>query len=87
MVQRMFKLFTALQVALYRMSGGKLGGTMMGFKVLLLTTTGRKSGKVHTTPLGWFDRPGGYVIVASNGGGPRHPGWYFNLQSKPQATI
>ena len=87
MVIIMFRLFMALQVALYRLSGGMLGGTMMGFKVLLLTTTGRKTGKVRTTPLGWFDRPGGYIIVASNGGARRHPDWYFNLQNKPQATI
>ena len=71
----LFKLFMALQDGLYRWSGGKLGGTMMGFPLLLLTTTGRKSGKVSTVPLGRFDQPGGYVIVASNGGQSKHPGW------------
>jgi F420H(2)-dependent quinone reductase len=83
----LFRLFMALQVGLYRLSGGKLGSTMRGFRVLLLTTTGRKSGRVYTTPLGFFEQPGGYVIVASNGGQPTHPGWYFNLKSQPQATV
>jgi F420H(2)-dependent quinone reductase len=82
-----FQLFMALQVALYRLTGGKLGGKFMGFNVLLLTTTGRKSGKTRTVPLGRFDRPGGYVIVASNGGQPTHPGWYFNLKNNAQVTI
>lgn len=57
------------------------------FKVLLLTTTGRKTGKVHTTPLGYFERPDGYLIVASNAGSPHHPAWYLNLKNNPQATI
>ena len=82
-----FKLMAAIHVGLYRLTGGKMGGTMRGFKVLLLTTTGRKSGKMHTVPLGFFEQPGGYLIVASNGGLPAHPGWYYNLKSKPQATI
>ena len=82
-----FKLIMAIQVGLYRLTGGKLGGKFMGFNVLLLTTTGRKSGKARTVPLGRFDRPGGYVIVASNGGQPTHPAWYFNLKGNPQVTI
>ena len=82
-----FKLFMAIQVGLYRLTGGRLGGKFMGFNVLLLTTTGRKSGQARTVPLGRFDRPGGYVIVASNGGGPSHPAWYFNLKSNPRVTI
>ena len=55
--------------------------------VLLLTTTGRKSGKVRTLPLGSFDRQGGYLIVASNGGAPANPAWYYNLKSHPQVTV
>lgn len=83
----MFKLFMAIQVWLYRRSGGKLGGRMRGFKVILLTTTGRKSGKTRTLPLGLFDWPGGYLVVASNGGQSRHPAWYHNLVNQPQATV
>jgi deazaflavin-dependent oxidoreductase (nitroreductase family) len=60
---------------------------MRGSKVLLLTTTGRKSGKARTVPLGSFDRQGGWVIVASNNGQPTHPAWYHNLKSQPQASV
>jgi deazaflavin-dependent oxidoreductase (nitroreductase family) len=86
-MKTLFKLFMAFQVWMYRISGGKLGGTMRGFKVLLLSTTGRKSGKTYTTPLGRFDHKDGYVIVASNAGLPTHPAWYFNLKSNPQVTV
>jgi len=86
-MKSLLKLFMALHVGLYRLTGGKLGGRMRGLNVLLLTTTGRKSGKMRTAPLGFFDREGGYVIVASNGGQPTHPAWYHNLKSTPQATI
>ena len=82
-----FKLFLAIQVGLYRISGGKLGGTLGAFKVLLLTTTGRKTGHAYTTPIGYFERPDSYIIVASNSGLPQHPVWYLNLKSSPQVTI
>ena len=86
-MKSLLKLFMALHVGLYQLSGGKLGGRMRGFNVLLLTTTGRKSGQARTAPLGYFDRQGGYVIAASNGGQPTHPAWYHNLRSNPQVTI
>jgi deazaflavin-dependent oxidoreductase (nitroreductase family) len=86
-MKSVFKFFMAFQVWLYRVSGGKLGGTMRGFKVLLLTTQGRKSGKIVTTPLGLFDHECGYVIVASNAGQPANPAWYYNLKSTPQVTV
>jgi len=60
---------------------------MRGFKVLLLTNAGRKSGKSRTLPLGLFDWPGGYLVVASNSGQPSHPSGYHNLMSHPQATV
>lgn len=56
-------------------------------KVLLLTTTGRKSGRAHTVPVGVFDHHDGWVIVASNAGQPTHPAWYYNLKSKPQVSV
>lgn len=83
----LFKLFGALRVGIYRLSGGILGGRMIGFRVLLLTTTGRKSGKAHTIPLGRFDHKDGYIIVASNGGQPTNPAWYHNLKSNPRVTV
>ncbi len=69
----LFKGWMAFHVWIYRLSGGKIGGSM-GTKVLLLTTTGRKSGQAHTVPLGCFDHKDGYVIVASNGGAAHSSG-------------
>ncbi|MGD0877459.1 MAG: nitroreductase family deazaflavin-dependent oxidoreductase [Anaerolineales bacterium] len=83
----MLKFFMAIQVWLYRLSKGRLGGRMRGFNVLLLTTVGRRSGKTRTLPLGLFDWPDGYLVVASNSGQPKHPSWYLNLMSHPQATV
>jgi deazaflavin-dependent oxidoreductase (nitroreductase family) len=83
----MFKLFMAIYVNLYRLSKGKMGGEIRGFKVLLLTTTGRKSGKDRIVPLGFFEHPGGWIIVASNNGQPTHPAWYHNLKTQSQASV
>jgi hypothetical protein len=63
MQKTMFKLMMAIHIFLYRLTSGRFGGKMRDFKVLLLTTTGRKSGQKRTTPLGYFDYDGGYVIT------------------------
>ena len=81
------KLFMGLHVALYRLTGGRVGGSMGNMQVLILTTTGRKSGKTHVNPVAYFERDGGYLIVASNGGKDSHPGWYFNLTAHPDITV
>lgn len=60
---------------------------MRGFKVLLLSTKGRKSGKTFITPLGYFPNEDGHVIIASNSGQPAHPAWYYNLINDPQVTV
>jgi deazaflavin-dependent oxidoreductase (nitroreductase family) len=81
------KFFNAIYVGLYRLSRGAIGGRLGRSKVLLLTATGRKSGKAITVPVGAFDSQGGWVIVASNSGQSASPAWYHNLKSKPQASI
>ena len=86
-MKSLFNAFKAIQVWLYRRSGGKLGGNMRGFKVILLTTLGRKSGKTYITPLGCFDYKDGFVIVASNSGKPANPAWFYNLKNNPQVTL
>jgi len=83
----MQNIFIAIYVALYRLTKGKIGGRMSGTNVFLVTTTGRKSGKSRTVPLGVFDRQDGWVIVASNAGGPRNPAWFHNLVAQPQASV
>jgi F420H(2)-dependent quinone reductase len=79
--------FSALNRGLYRATGGKLGGTMKGAPILLLTTTGRKSGKRRTTPLLYLRDGDALAVVASEGGAPRHPAWFLNLQAEPQVAI
>ena len=79
--------FLRTAVWLYRRSGGKIGGKMFGAPVLLLTTTGRKSGRSWTVPLLYQTDGDGWVIIASNGGSARHPAWWLNLRSQPDASI
>jgi deazaflavin-dependent oxidoreductase (nitroreductase family) len=87
MLKSLFRLILAIYVFFYRLTGGKFGGQVQGLRVLLLTTTGRKTGKKRTTPLGYFEQAGGYVIIGSNAGFKTHPGWFHNLRSNPRATI
>ena len=76
----MFRVMGALHNTLYRLSGGKLGGTTRGVATLLLTVRGRKTGKKRTVPL-LYGRDGDrYVVIASKGGDPKHPAWYLNLR-------
>ena len=74
-------------VFLYNVSGGRIGGKMDKVPVLLLTTTGRKTGKKRTLPLIYIMDGSAYVITASAGGADKNPGWFFNIRSNPQATI
>jgi deazaflavin-dependent oxidoreductase (nitroreductase family) len=71
----------------YRRTSGKLSGVFDGVPVLLLTTTGRRSGTPHTTPLGYIEDDGGFVVVASAGGAAADPDWYRNLAETGSATI
>ena len=82
-MRSLFKFFMGLQVFIYRLTGGKLGGSMGKFKVLILTTKGRKSGKILSNPVGYFERDGKYIIVASNSGSDKNPSWYYNIKSNP----
>ena len=82
-----WKGMVAGHVGAYRRTGGKLGGRMRGGEILLLTTRGRRSGRAHTNPL-MFVRDGeSFVVIASNGGQPRHPAWYWNATSHPEVGI
>lgn len=72
---------------LYRVSGGRIGGRVNGMPVLLLTTTGRKSGEPRTRALTYFPRDAASIVVASFLGEPRHPDWWLNLRRNPVATV
>jgi deazaflavin-dependent oxidoreductase (nitroreductase family) len=72
----------------YRETGGEVGHIWKeGSTVLLLTTTGRKSGEPRTKPLIYAADGDRYVIVASRGGAPKHPSWYLNLQKTPEVEV
>jgi deazaflavin-dependent oxidoreductase (nitroreductase family) len=80
-------LFGQPHVRAYRETGGEQGYHWRGTTILLLTTTGRTSGAERTTPLIYRGDGDRWVVVASKGGSPEHPGWYKNLQADPEATI
>ena len=75
------------QVELYEGSGGTEGTTMRGLPVILLTTKGAKSGNIRKTPLMRVEHDGSYAVVASQGGAPKHPVWYFNLLASPEVEL
>ncbi|MFH8369363.1 nitroreductase/quinone reductase family protein [Streptomyces sp. NPDC018031] len=71
----------------FRARAGKVGGPFEGGDLLLLTTTGAKSGREHTTPLGYVRDGGLLLVVASNLGAPRHPAWFHNLLAHPLVRV
>lgn len=73
------------QVDLYESSGGTEGTTLRdsGLPVVIVTSLGARSGKIRKTPLMRVEHDGRYLLVASQGGAPKHPTWYFNLKSHP----
>jgi deazaflavin-dependent oxidoreductase (nitroreductase family) len=77
------------QVELYESSGGQQGNTLRdtGLPVIIVTTKGNKSGRVRKTPLMRVEHDGEYALVASKGGAPAHPVWYYNLKADPKNVI
>ena len=74
-------------IAEFRANGGVVGGRFAGAPMLLLATTGAKSGQRRTTPLVYLPDGDRFVIIASKGGAPRHPDWYHNLMAHPDTTV
>ncbi len=81
------KTMGAIHEFWYRLTGGVRGGSIMGRPILLLTTTGRKTGARRTTPLMYLEDGESLIVIASNGGNPRHPAWWLNLEKNPQAEV
>jgi F420H(2)-dependent quinone reductase len=78
----------ALNTWIYRLSSGKIMGRMpTGAPICLLTTTGRKSGQRRTVPLLYLADGDDLIVVGSQGGAPRHPGWFLNLEANPQGEV
>jgi F420H(2)-dependent quinone reductase len=82
-----FRVLGGLHRRLYRLTGGRVGGRIADMPVLLLTTTGRKSGKPRTQPLAYTRAGECYAVIASKGGAAHHPLWYLNLRANPLAEV
>ena len=88
MSARDWRSFGRLHTELYKRLGGRFVGSVgLGRKVLLLTTTGRKSGLQRTTPLVYMPHGDEVIVYPSNGGKQSQPAWWLNLQTNPSATI
>ncbi len=87
MTDRGFRILGGVHRGIYRLTGGRIGGKVGPARVLLLTTTGRKSGRLRTQPLLYTPAGAGYVVIASKGGAARHPLWYLNLRANPEVEV
>ena len=71
----------------FRANEGKVGGPFAGAPMALLTTIGAKTGQPHTTPLVYLQAGDQIAVIASMGGAPRHPQWYWNIRANPDVTV
>lgn len=81
------KRWSALHRVAYQVSGGIIGRRLVDNDMLLLTTTGRVSGRSHTVPLLYLRDGDSLVVIASYGGRPQHPEWYLNLAAHPSVRV
>jgi deazaflavin-dependent oxidoreductase (nitroreductase family) len=79
--------FSRDQVDLYERSGGLEGTDNRGVPVIVLTSVGARTGKLRKTPLMRVEHDGEYAVVASLGGAPKHPVWYYNLTANPHVEL
>ena len=84
---RFFNTSVKSHTAIFRLTGGRIGGRMVGGPILLLHHTGAKSGKRRISPLLYLPDGERMVIVASKGGYTKHPGWFHNLRANPETTV
>ena len=83
----LIELFWRIHPKLYRWSGGRIGSSIMGLPVLLLTTKGRKTGLERTKALMYLPQSEDFIVIASNLGEPNHPMWWLNLEADPNAVV
>ena len=79
--------FNARIISEFRASGGKVAGPAEGFSLLLLHTTGARTGAERVTPVAYQPLADGWAVFATHAGAPRHPAWYHNLLANPEAII
>ncbi|MEE3327273.1 MAG: nitroreductase family deazaflavin-dependent oxidoreductase [Myxococcota bacterium] len=81
------KPYSKLNVFLYKLSGGRILGTLTGRPVMLVTMKGAKTGRERTVPLMYVPYKEGVIVVASQGGAPKTPIWYHNLVKNPDVVV
>jgi deazaflavin-dependent oxidoreductase (nitroreductase family) len=80
--------FNSQVIEEFRANDGRVAGSLAGIPILLLHHVGARSGIERVTPLAYTPHGvGGYLIVASNGGSPTHPSWYYNLRAHPKTRV
>lgn len=84
---RLVKWYSKSNVAIYRATNGRVGGRELGLPLCLLTTTGRKSGLQRTSALVFMPDGDRVVLVAAQGGLPKHPLWLLNLRANPEVRV
>ena len=84
---RFFNTSTKGHTAIFRLTGGRIGGRMVGNPILLLHHVGAKSGKKRVSPLLYLPDGDRMVIVGSKGGYTKHPGWFHNLKANPDTVV
>ena len=82
-----YNAFNRQLIEEFRANGGTVGGMFAGAPLLLLTTTGAKSGQPRVAPLAYTTDNGRWVVIASKGGAPTHPDWFHNLRANPEVTV
>lgn len=75
------------QTELFETSGGLEGNTLRGMPIIVMTSVGARSGQLRKTPLMHVEHDGEYAVVASLGGAPRNPLWYYNLKKNPHVEL
>jgi deazaflavin-dependent oxidoreductase (nitroreductase family) len=75
------------QAELYESTNGTKGGDLRGRPIIVLTSVGARTGKLRKTALMRVEHDGRYAVVASQGGSPRHPVWYYNLKAQPHVEL
>lgn len=83
----MIPWITKANVAVYKLTKGKVGSTLAGKPGILVRTIGAKSGQAHTICLPYVADAGDRILVASYGGGPTNPAWYYNLKANPDVVV
>ncbi len=86
-IRRNVKLFARVNVWVYRLTGGRLMNTFSGCPICLVRMTGAKSGKKRWTPVMYVPYNEGIMLVASLGGAPKHPTWYYNMVAHPDVEV